>query len=310
MRLERRPTIEYRPGWEVEYDEWDMRLGKAILWAAGKEPKLSLTLTPKAKELARASLPGIAATLAWQGAGAGATADVTLRRDDGATVDTRKQPLDKADGTADLSAPAVRAGNYHLDIVVRDGTGVAGFASVPFAVTSERKVEAVKLVQDWAEIGEHLSGQDVLSGQAGADESLVISLFDRRGRVVARQTAKPGDAETAFEFEVQPWFPMLVEVQAMLTDGAGKWVASAWKYATVSAIPETRKSIPQSPRTGGTPSVLRWSSQTMAGRRGRPFASVQPIVARCVVTARPAIASRLTPGWARSPRTDPQTVRQ
>ena len=67
-------------------------------------------------------------------------------------------------------------------------------------------------------------------------------------------------------------------------------------------MPERRKSIPQRPPTGGTPSVLRWSSQTIAGRSGRPFASVQIIVARCVVTARPAIASRRTPGCARSAR--------
>ena len=56
--------------------------------------------------------------------------------------------------------------------------------------------------------------------------------------------------------------------------------------------------------------VRRWSSHMIAGRSGLPFPSVATIVARCVVTATPAMESRATPGCARSARVASQTVFQ
>jgi hypothetical protein len=232
VRLPKRPTIEYRPGWEVDYDEWDMRVGKAILWAARKEPKLSLTLQPKSREMSRATLPGVVATLAWQGATPGVAADIKLRRDDGEVPVTTRQALDKPEGVLDLSVPLVRSGRYHLDVVARDGDRVAGFGSVPFAVASERKVQALTLDRDWAEIGQKLSGKVQLAGEGPAGQRLVVSLIDRRGREIVRQIAESAAAEQAFSFDVQPWFPMLLEVRATLMDGTAE-VASAWQFARV-----------------------------------------------------------------------------
>ncbi len=232
VRLPRTPAISYRPGWEVAYDEWDMRLGKAILWAAGREPKLGLTLTAKGNELAHAALPGGAATLTWQGAGAGTVADVTLRRDDGTALALPRRPLTTAEGTGELTIPAVRAGGYYLDVIAREGRHVAGFASIPLTVTSPRKVDEVKLAPDWAEIGQHLSGEATLSGPPGANERLLVSLQDRRGREIARQSITPGATAGAFSFEVQPWFPMLVTVRATLLEGTQE-LATAWQFAYV-----------------------------------------------------------------------------
>ena len=232
VRVATIPSIPYAPGWDVAYDEWDMRLGKAVLWAAGKEPKLSLTLTPKGQELARATLPGAAATLAWEGAGVKTVAEVTLRRDDGVVVTLPAQPLKTAAGSTDLQLPATRAGSYFLDVIARDGKNVAAFTSVPLTVICQRQVEEVKLTQDWAEAGERLSGAVTLAGAAGANEKLVVSLLDRRDREIARQSVKPTATEGAFSFEVQPWFPTLVTVRATLSDG-GQDIASAWKFARV-----------------------------------------------------------------------------
>jgi beta-galactosidase len=233
VRVAAMPSIPYAPGWDVAYDEWDMRLGKAILWAAGKEPKLSLTLTPKGQALGRPMLPGPAATLAWQGAGAKTVVEATWRRDDGVSVALPAQPLKTAAGSLDLQVPAARAGSYYLDVIARDGKNVAGFASVPVTVICQRKVDEVKFGQDWAEIGERLSGTVALSGQPEANERLVVSLLDRRDREVARQVVTPTATEGAFTFDVQPSFPMLVTVRATLMDGTDE-VASAWKFARVT----------------------------------------------------------------------------
>ncbi|MHB8993673.1 MAG: beta-galactosidase trimerization domain-containing protein [Armatimonadota bacterium] len=232
VRVAQIPAIDYAFGWEVAYDEWDMRLGKAILWAAGKEPKLSLTLQTKGQELARATLPGTVAGLKWQGAGARTVAEVTLRRDDGAAFPLSPQPLSKPQGAVDFTIPAVRAGRYFLDVIARDGKQVASFASVPLTIISQRQVSAVTLAPDWAEIGQRLSGKVTLSGQPTGDERLLVSLRDRRGREVARQMVKPSATEAAFNFEVQPWFPMLLEVRATLLEGTQE-VASAWQFANV-----------------------------------------------------------------------------
>jgi beta-galactosidase len=231
VRLPAAPSIAYRPGWEVDYDEWDMRLGKAVLWAAGKEPKLNLALTATAKDQPRTALPGAVATLQWRGAGAKAVAEVTMRRDDGVVIGTRQQPLATPDGSVALDLPLVRAGAYVLDVIAREGKVVAAFASVPIAVVSERRVAEIALAPDWAEIGGDLSGQVKLSGPASGAETLVVSLFDRRGRELAWQIVEPG-GDGRFSVRVQPWFPMLVEVRATLQEG-NQDVASAWRFAHV-----------------------------------------------------------------------------
>jgi hypothetical protein len=231
VRLPAIPQIAYRFGWEVEYDQWDMRLGKAILWAAGKEPKLSLTLEPQGRDLPRASLPGTAATLAWQGGGR-ASATVTLRRDDGATTALPPLTLKGPAGSVALQIPSVRAGNYYLEVIARDGRSVAGFASLPVTVACERRVTGVALDQDWAEIGGTLTGKAALAGTGAGNERLAISLLDRQGREIARQELEATAAAPAFRFDVQPWFPMLLEVRATLLDGTAE-VASAWQFARV-----------------------------------------------------------------------------
>lgn len=232
VRLASLPSIPYAPGWDVAYDEWDMRLGKALLWAANREPKLNLTLAPRNAELPRDTLPGTAATLQWQGATPGAAADVTLRRDDGAVFSLPQQALQSATGSADLAVPALRAGTYFLDVIAHAGKPVAGFASTRFVVTSPRQVETIQLAQGWADVGQRFSGQVVLAGTPGARERLVVTLLDRRGRELARQVSPSGQGAVDFSFPVPSWFPMLVTVRATLLEGDAE-VASAWQFARV-----------------------------------------------------------------------------
>jgi len=262
VRLPKRPTIEYRPGWEVEYDAWAMRLGKTILWAAGKEPKLKLILQPTGKELVRATLPAAAATLQWNGATGGTVADIALRRDDGEIIVTAKETLDKPEGDLDLSIPLVRSGRYHLDVVARDGDRVAGFASAPFAVICQQQDVQLAFDQDWAEVGQNVSGKIRLAGEVRAGQRLVISLFDRRDRQIARQIVRDETTEQAFSFAVQPWFPMLLEVRATLMDGSDE-VASAWRFARVVKRHRGRFNFVMWDTPGGY--LAPWAERALAG---------------------------------------------
>jgi hypothetical protein len=261
VRLPKRPAIEYRPGWDVDYDQWAMRAGKAILWAAGKEPKLNLTLEPKTKELVRTTLPAAAATLRWQGATAGIAADLKLRRDDGEVVFTGRQVLDQPEGTADVNIPPVRAGRYDLDVVARDRDRVASFGSARFAVVSDRRVQALALDLDWAEVGQKLSGKVQLAGAGRAGERVLVSLFDRRGRELVRQ-ALPADAiEQSFSFAVPPWLPMLLEVRATLLEGQHE-VSSAWRFARVVKRHRGRFNFVMWDTPRGAPAP--WAEQALA----------------------------------------------
>ena len=45
VQMSAKPNIEYGLGWEVDYDYWCERLGRAIIWAAGKEPKVGVNVS-------------------------------------------------------------------------------------------------------------------------------------------------------------------------------------------------------------------------------------------------------------------------
>lgn len=224
------PQISYAPGWDILYDEWAMRLGKAILWAARKEPPLQLALTPLRPSLPLASLPGQAATLSWQG-GKG-VAQIFVRRDDGHKISLPPQTLSAPQGALPVMLPALRAGDYYLDVIVHQGAAVASFASIPISIASPRRVKEIQLAKDWAEIGEAFSGTVLLEGEPLKNERLMIHLWDRRGREIARQIIKPTATKGAFSFGVPGHFPMLVTIRATLLSGERE-IASAWRFARV-----------------------------------------------------------------------------
>lgn len=235
IMLPAQPNIPYAVGWEVAYDYWQQRLGRAVLWAAGKAPRLELAATPRAPEVTRASLPGVVAKVTWKATGAvpATTLIATLRHPDGQRTSLPPIPARSAEGQAEITLPPVPAGAYHLDVSARGPSGIEAFASAEFAVTSPRRVAEVVLDRSWAEISEKLSGQVKLEGAAAANERLLVSLRDHRGRELMRQdrgrVATGGD----FSFTVPAWLPMLLRVEARLMQGEAE-IANAYTYARVT----------------------------------------------------------------------------
>lgn len=225
VRLPTPAAIPYDPAWQVTYDEWDMRFGKAVLWAAGKEPKLTLKLSMPATTVDRLQASENPLKVAVEGSELTSDLDVkvSLRRDDGWS-----KPFPAASG---FKPTGLRAGNYYWDVIARYGKNVATFGSLPFTIISNRKVDSLTLDPDWAEIGDKIAGKAMLVGQPGANEQLLLSLIDRRSRVIAAQTL-PAAPEQSFSFTAQPWYPMLLQVRATLMQGDQE-VASAWQYARV-----------------------------------------------------------------------------
>jgi len=234
--LPAQPEIEYALGWEMEYDIWQLRLGKALLWAAGKEPQVSLSLERRAAEVHRAALPSDQVTVRWETPGwvPNLVFDVTLRRGDGWKMSLPRIAARAAAGSASVELPVVRAGDYRVDVIGRSERGIEASDSLALAVTSSRQVVEVTLDRNWGEVGEQFTGTAMLAGDPlGADERLLVSLFDRRGRELLREDLGPPATEATFSFPIAAGLPMLVRVQATLTQ-ADQEVASAYQFARVT----------------------------------------------------------------------------
>lgn len=235
-RLPARPAIGYKVGWQVDYENWQEQVGRAMLWAANREPRLAVGLDVPDK-IARAQLPGKAVTVSWDGADpkADCAAQVTLRRWDGVTWDLGRIECKRAKGSAAVQLPKLRAGDYHVDVILAGRNGVETFATRPFAVTDPIAVADVKLAGEWGEIGDKLACTVTVTG-AAEGQTLRVRLVDRRGRVLVRKDEELGGAggmSRDFEFGIEPWLPMLVRVEAVVLDKDGE-AASDYRFFNVT----------------------------------------------------------------------------
>ncbi len=229
--LPKRPNIPYDLGWQSDYEAWQERLGRAVLWAAGWQPDASL---PEAAvdrpAIDRAGLPGELITVSWRSPAARPlTIDLTLRRRDGVSLSLPAEKTQAREGSLRRSVPRLRAGRYHLDVFVRSKRGKESWATVPLEITSARRVEAVQLQRDSGEVGERVGGTVSLAGPANAKQSVEVRLRDRRERVLDRARL-PAKENVRFDFPVRSWMPMLLRVEAAILepDGAEIAAAHAW----------------------------------------------------------------------------------
>ena len=248
IRLPKPPEIPYRLGWEMEYDYWQERLGRAVLWAAGKEPEMRLSVQVDAEEIARDELSKHAVIVRWENAPEGRVhLEITLRghrglrwfRDGEIVRETAGQigwtlpppPLETMPLLAAKTLPVLPADRYHVDVRARTYGGTAAWATTEFLVRSERWVESVHLERGWGEVGEEIAGTVTLAGTPVENERVEVRLLDRRGRILARDelTAK----DPAFRFPIPAWRPMLVRVEAAVLSGDEE-VAAAHTYFRVT----------------------------------------------------------------------------
>lgn len=256
VQMPARPKLAYAPGWEVDYDLWQAKLARAVLWAARREPAVGLEIRVPGEVERGATSP---ITIAWTGGTPGkSTVTAHLRRADGLVIPLGEQPCDKAAGSVSLPLPRLRAGRHHVDVVARAAGASQGFASAPFEVTAKAGVAAIALdephplparpepgkeqtwQEDWerrgvfvpyVEVGEPIAGSVTLAGEL-AGLTLRMSLFDARGRELVRQEW-PATKEQTFSFVAEPWMPMLLRVEARLLAG-GDEVAQAWRFQRIA----------------------------------------------------------------------------
>ncbi len=229
--LPRREKLEFTLGWETTFDYQMEQQGRALLWAANREPRVGLAVHVPAEPVARDA--GTHVSLSWNPADPGMKVRVALTRWDG-----HRQSLltvDGAAGRAEAPLPPGREGVYHLDAFALRGDAIVDWATAALNLSADVRIEELSLERDWAEIGESLPAVARVSRPFQPGECLKANLVDRYGRIL--KTLTPSlDASgigTSFAFEVEPWMPMLVRVEALLCRGDEE-VASSSAYARIT----------------------------------------------------------------------------
>jgi len=260
VRMPARPQIAYGPGWQVQYDYWQEALGRAVLWAAAHEPRMSLEVKADSKELAREKLPSRALAVAWRSAPAPVRVRVRLRRQDGLIVYEKEAQPERKAGELRYEIPVVRAGRYYVEAWTRSDRGIECWATGSFEVKSGRDRPSLELAKGWGEIGEQITGSVKLTKPLAAGEKLRVQVLDRRERILARTFPKVSGGRADFTFPIGDWMPMLLRVEAGVTDAKGEVVHSysyfrvtkrhrgqfnflVWDYARDTLFPYAEESL-------------------------------------------------------------------
>ncbi|MDP6507053.1 MAG: hypothetical protein QF886_25730, partial [Planctomycetota bacterium] len=224
VRMPARPKVPYKVGWRLDYENWQYELGRAVLWAARREPDCILNYRTMREnrgdtevgekkavkeDLERNTLPGEALHFTWQNLNSEDNPEIhlTLRRWDGAAQHLSHVDCRSDKGTAPIKLPKLRAGDYRIDAIVRSKRGIENFASYPIQVTASSAIRDLKLSSEWAEVGDNFSAE--ISITANEDQTLRVKLVDRQGRVLVREDrpTKTGQAVHPFRFRVESWMP-------------------------------------------------------------------------------------------------------
>ncbi len=243
IRLPAQPDIPYALGWEVEYDYWAERVGRAILWAAGHEPTMALSVDAGEGQFGWDAPKTF--TLEAHGASVGADPVVRMRarKAGGPSVELEERPLPAR--AFSVRVDSLPGGEYHFDAWVVSDAGVEAWTSTPFTVTADPIVAQVALDRYWGEVGDDISGTVSIEGSPAEHDRLRVGLFDARGRDISHVILNPGQGEAEFSFKIEPWMPMLVRVEAALYrnppgDAPACTIDSAYEYVHITKRQQDR----------------------------------------------------------------------
>jgi len=226
--LPSREKLEYQLGWETLFDYQMADQGRALLWAAKREPAAAISIGVATPELDRGALASSPIDVSVESASLSGEARAVLHRWDGDSLELGRFSLP---GSTQLAVPAVRAGEYHVDVFAETANGIANWASAKLVITDQRQVSSVELDKDWAEVGETIEGHVVVTGDLTGADSVVVRLVGTDNRILTEEKVVAGDAH--FTLQIKPWMPMLMRVEALILDGEDE-VSSSYAYLNVT----------------------------------------------------------------------------
>jgi len=177
-----------------EYDYWMMLVGRAVLWAAGREPTVQVQvnggkpLTTTIAGLAKAEVQVTVSAAKKERL----RIHAELCRHDGQRTllappsSVVPEPGKPATFAVPLP-PGLRADRYYLDVVLRSGEGVEAFGAGAVRVSSPFGVESIKAGESFVERGQPIRCLTKLRGTGFAKSDVLrVQLRDCHGRVLAR----------------------------------------------------------------------------------------------------------------------------
>ena len=232
-RMSGPPDIEYDVGWQVKYDHWQERLGRAVLWTAQHEPTARLKISFAEKSIERSELPAEHCLLSWKKGPVGGALNYRIRRADGRVIRTVSEELSNSQGEMTCRIPVVRQDTYHFDAWIKEKGGIATWDTRDFEVRASNYVKSVSLETDWGEVGEQITGSVKLIQSPVDSQELRVELVDRHDRVLSRKSPDFSGNTADFGFQVKDWMPMLLRVRASL-HGRQREVSCAHAYFRVT----------------------------------------------------------------------------
>ncbi|NQT51454.1 beta-galactosidase, partial [bacterium] len=222
VQLPARPDVPYDFGWRLLYEQWQARLGRSILWAAGREPQVSISPNGQWKNPTKRKL----------------TYTGVLHYPDGRSGAVVRFQSAEPEGRLSLAEALgkTHCGTHLLSVLAHDDGGIHGWTARQITI-EQRPALAVReltLERGWGKVGERIKGAVQLANPAGAAAArVVVRLRDRRERVLAQQAITDWNAGT-FDLPIEPWMPMLLRVEALVLDKAGVARGRASTYFRVT----------------------------------------------------------------------------
>ena len=211
------------------------RQGRAILWAAGREPEARLSVSVGADLVPRDDLAERSIAFSWEGPEPNVPMRIATRIRCPNRPARHLRPLQTggaATGTVRTPLPALAAGRYVLDCIATSERGIEAWTVEELTVTSDERLGPIKLRRHWGEAGEPIEGTVALtiptpppSTSASAESAradlhppplLRVQAIDRYGRVLVRQEFPGPGAAVAFSLPTEPWMPSYTAVEAVL----------------------------------------------------------------------------------------------
>ena len=229
-------------GTSLQSDHRFEALGRVMLWAAGREPTLKLSIDSP-KTLERSKLGESRLRLVWSGrpTGGGALARLWVRRSDGVRWPIASDVVVASPGGVDLTLPQLPASYYIVEAQVKSDAGVESWATRSLEVTAPQGLH-IKIDGEAArERGEPITGAIDLHGIEDASRSKVrVEIVDAYGRVFHRQELAVSSAgKSSIRYSLPTYgasrrTPSLVRVAAeLLVDGESVAQAPLGKKGSV-----------------------------------------------------------------------------
>lgn len=207
-----------RSGRKISWQCWEYvysALGRSLLWAANREPDLA------AEVVARDDKGSVGVSVECPEVKRSAVLELTYRNkfSESEKTDRKNVELVKGGNMFGFTPPAgLMPGITLTDLRVLTPEGkVITWASGYYETKPLATIAAIELEKTIVPAGAEpvIRGQVKLSGEAGVNHLLEITVTDFYERLVSRQTVKPTDGGTAFEARLSDVLsmPMTVEVQ-------------------------------------------------------------------------------------------------